>query len=139
MLDFSTRFGRHVSRRLRQEKIIWLITVDAAHAPQTRPVWFHWDGRTLLLFSERNKPKLRDIARNPRVAMNFNADEDGNDVVVLLGEARILEKPPAPARLKAYLSKYRQGIKDLEQTVAEFRSAFSVPLLVTPRAMRGFH
>ncbi|HZM91753.1 MAG TPA: pyridoxamine 5'-phosphate oxidase family protein, partial [Blastocatellia bacterium] len=47
MLDFSSRFGRHANRRLRQEKIIWLTTVDSKNTPQPRPVWFHWDGQTV--------------------------------------------------------------------------------------------
>jgi signal recognition particle subunit SEC65 len=29
MLDFSTKLGRHVKRRLAHEKVIWLTTVDA--------------------------------------------------------------------------------------------------------------
>ena len=86
MLDFSTRFGRHVNRRLRQEKIIWLTTVDSNNTPQPRPVWFHWDGETVLIFSERHKAKLRHITGNPRVALNFNTDEDGGDVAVLTGD-----------------------------------------------------
>lgn len=138
MPDFSTRFGRHASRRLRQEKIIWLTTVDAQKTPQPRPVWFHWDGRTILLFSERNKAKLRHIARNPRVAVHLNTDEDGEDVVVLVGDAKVLSTPPSPERVKSYLRKYRKGIKDLEMTVAEFRKAFAVPVLVTPRRLRGY-
>jgi PPOX class probable F420-dependent enzyme len=71
MTDFSGKLGRHVNRRLRQEKVIWLTTIDSQNTPQPRPVWFHWDGQTLLIFSERNKAKLRHIARNPRVALNF--------------------------------------------------------------------
>lgn len=136
MLDLSTRFGRHVNRRLREEQVIWLITADAYHRPQPRPVWFHWDGRTILIFSERNTAKLRHIARNPRVALNFNTDEAGGDVAVILGEARIPAGPPAASRIKAYLSKYQAGIKDLGMTVADFTQAFVVPILVTPQAMR---
>ena len=138
MLDFSTRFGRHVSRRLRQEKIIWLTTVDARHTPQPRPVWFHWDGQTVLIFSERQKAKLRHIAGNPRVALNFNTDEDGSDVVVLTGDARVLDEPPDPTRVENYLKKYRTGIKDLGLTLKEFTDTYAVPILVTPQAMRGF-
>lgn len=138
MLDFRNKFGRHVDRRLRQEKIIWLTTVDASNTPQPRPVWFHWDGRTLLIFSEKNKAKLKHIARNPRVALNFNTDEEGGDVAVLLGDAVILDEPPASSRVKAYLSKYNAGIKSLGMTVAQFTEAYTVPMLVTPQAMRGF-
>ena len=138
MLDFSTRFGRHVNRRLRQEKIIWLTTVDSNNTPQPRPVWFHWDGETVLIFSERHKAKLRHTTGNPRVALNFNTDEDGGDVAVLTGDARILDGPPDPNRVKTYLSKYRASIKDLGMTINEFTDAYAVPILVTPQAMRGF-
>ncbi|HEV8341532.1 MAG TPA: TIGR03667 family PPOX class F420-dependent oxidoreductase [Candidatus Binatia bacterium] len=138
MLDFTSKFGRHVSRRLRQEKVIWLTTVDSHSTPQPRPVWFHWDGETVLIFSEKNKAKLRHIANNPNVSLNFNTDEDGGDVVVLVGNARILDELPDPNRVRTYLRKYTQGIKDLRMTVAQFTDSYSVPILVTPRAMRGF-
>src|SRR5215467_4885970 len=85
MLNFDDRFGQHAKRRLNEEKVIWLTTVDSRNAPQPRPVWFHWDGETLLIFSEPNKAKLRHVERNSRVALNFNTGEDGGDVVVLLG------------------------------------------------------
>ncbi|HEU4341814.1 MAG TPA: TIGR03667 family PPOX class F420-dependent oxidoreductase [Candidatus Binatia bacterium] len=138
MLDFKTRFGRHVNRRLRGEKIIWLTTVDSDNTPQPRPVWFHWDGQTVLIFSERNKAKLRHIARNPRVALNFNTDEEGGDVTVLVGVAQILDQSPAQNRVASYLRKYRGDIKDLGMTVKEFTDSYSVPILVNPQSMRGF-
>lgn len=137
MLDFTSKFGRHLSRRLRQEKVIWLTTVDSHNTPQPRPVWFHWDGETVLIFSEKNKAKLRHITSNPKVSLNFNTDEDGGDVAVLVGDARILDEAP-PARAKTYLRKYKEGIKDLDMTIAQFTDSYSVPILVTPRAMRGF-
>jgi PPOX class probable F420-dependent enzyme len=138
MLDFKSRFGRHAQRRLRDDKVIWLITADAQKTPQPRPVWFHWDGRTVLIFSEPNKAKLRHIAGNPRVALHFNTDADGGDVVVLVGEAASLQEGPPESRVKAYLRKYRAGIKDLGMTVEQFRESYAIPILVTPEAMRGF-
>src|SRR5690606_29671627 len=105
MIDLTSRFGRHASRRLRQEKIIWLTTVDERGAPQPRPVWFHWDGQTLLIYSQKDKAKLRHIARNPYISLNFNTDEDGGDVVVVLGEAKILNDSPDESRVRSYLRK----------------------------------
>ena len=138
MVDFSSRLGRYVNRRLRQEKVIWLTTVDSHGTPQPRPVWFHFDGETVLIFSEKNKAKLRHIAGNSKVALNLNTDEDGGDVAVIVGEAKILDDLPASNRVKTYLRKYSKGIKDLDMTVAEFRDAYTVPILVTPQALRGF-
>ena len=137
MLKFTTRLGQHINRRLRKETIIWLTTVDADHTPQPRPVWFHWDGRMILIFSERNKAKLRHIARNPRVALSFNTDEDGDDVSVLIGDAVILGEPPPATRIQAYLRKYKEGIKDIGMTAPQFRESFAIPVLVTLTAMRG--
>lgn len=138
MVDLTSRFGRHANRRLRQEKVIWLTTVDEQGTPQPRPVWFHWDGETILIFSEENKAKLRHIARNPNVSLNFNTDDDGGDVVVILGEAKILSDPPDESRVKSYLRKYREGIKSLDMTVQEFTESYKVPILVTPKRIRGF-
>ena len=138
MIDFTSRLGRHVKRRLRKEQIIWLTTVDFNDAPQPRPVWFHWDDETILIFSESSKAKLRHIERNPKVSLNFNTDEDGGDVAVIGSEAKIMDAPPASNRVKAYLRKYREGIKNLDMTVAEFSGAYTVPILVTPKALRGF-
>ncbi len=137
MVDFRSEFGRYVNRRLRRDQIIWLTTVDARTSPQPRPVWFYWNGRTILVFSEEETAKLRHIARNPRVALNFNTNEEGGDVAVLIGEARILDKPP-PARLTEYLKKYGEGIESLQMTVAQFKDAYAVPILITPKTMRGF-
>ena len=91
-----------------------------------------------MIFSESGKAKLRHIARNPKVSLNFNTDEDGGDVAVIGGEARIMDAPPASNRVKAYLRKYREGIKSLDMTVAEFSATYKVPILVTPKALRGF-
>lgn len=137
MLDFSSRFGRHVNRRLREEKVVWLTTVDEHKTPQPRPVWFHWDGKTILIFSEKNKAKLRHIARNPRVSLSFNTNEDGGDVAALIGTATVLSVPPRN-RVQTYLRKYNKGIKELDMTVEEFRNGYSVPILVKPQVMRGF-
>ncbi|HEX4841685.1 MAG TPA: TIGR03667 family PPOX class F420-dependent oxidoreductase [bacterium] len=137
MLNFNTRLGRRIDRRLRTETIIWLTTVDAHNTPQPRPVWFHWDGRTILIFSERDKAKLRHIARNPRVALSLNTDKDGDDVAVVIGDAIILREPPSATRIQAYRRKYKEGIKDLGMTASQFRESFAIPILVTPTAMRG--
>lgn len=138
MVDFNSPIGRKVKRRLRQEQTIWLTTVDSHNTPQPRPVWFHWDGETVLIFSQTNAAKLRHIAHNPRVALNFNTDREGGNVGVLIGDARTLQEPPPPNRVKAYLRKYKEGIKGIGMTAASLQIAYPVAVLVTPQAVRGF-
>ena len=137
MIDLSTPTGRRIKRRLRQEQIIWLTTVGLHGTPQPRPVWFHWDGETVLIFSQTNAAKVRHITRNSRIALNFNTDHEGGDVAVLIGDAAISREPVLPNRMKAYLRKYRQGIQDIGLTPAEMQAGYPVVILVTPQGVRG--
>ncbi len=138
MLDLDTPLGRKIERRLNEEQVIWLTSVDASLTPQPRPVWFHWDGETLLILSQANAAKVRHIARNPRVALNFNTDAEGGEVGVLIGEARLLQEPLDPARLQAYIEKYAEGINDLGLTPESMLAEYHSVLLVTPQSLRGF-
>ncbi len=137
MLIPTSRFGRRVRRRLRQEIVAWLTTVDRRGTPQPRPIWFHWDGETFLIFSQPDTGKLRHIARDPRVAVHLNSDVNGDDFAVLLGKARLPRRPVPPERLRAYLRKYRQGILGLGLTPESFLAEYSVPILVKPERLRG--
>lgn len=137
-MDFESRLGRKAARKLKRELIVWLTSVDEQGRPQPRPVWFHWDGEDLLIFSQPRAGKVRQIGARPQVALHFNSDEAGSEVVVLLGEAHVVHGPLPPDRTKAYLRKYRGGIAELEMTPASFQAEYSVPILVRPTALRGF-
>jgi len=138
MLDFTSPIGQRIQLRLEEEETIWLTTVDSRNTPQPRPVWFHWDGETAMIFSQVGAAKLRHITRNPRVALNFNTDEGGGDVGVLIGEARLLEGAPPATRLEAYMKKYAAGIQDIGLTPESMQAEYPVVILVTPTALRGF-
>jgi PPOX class probable F420-dependent enzyme len=58
MIDLTSTFGKRVARRLEEERIIWLTTVDSNGNPQPRPVWFLWDGKTILVFSRKAGYKI---------------------------------------------------------------------------------
>src|SRR5919202_4432924 len=107
MLDPTTEFGARVARRLREETLIWLTTVRADGTPQPSPVWFLWDGQTILIFSQPNKPKLRNIAANPRVALHLESN-GGGDVVIFNGEAAIVGDAPQELEIAAYVAKCRE-------------------------------
>ena len=138
MVDFSTPIGQKIEQWLHQEQIIWLTTVDSHATPQPRPVWFHWDGETILIFSQVTGAKVRHIANNPRVALNFNTDEEGGEVGVIIGEGVISKESVPGGRLKAYQEKYEQGIQDIGLTPESMLAEYPVVILVTPLAVRGF-
>lgn len=136
MIDLSNEFGQHVVQRLTHEHVIWLITVRQDGGPQPTPVWFLWDGKTFLIFSEPGTQKLRNLATHPKVALHFDSDGAGEDIVVFRGIAEV-GALPTPAQLQAYLDKYRQGIQDLGMSPADFTSEYTVPIQVTPHKLSG--
>ncbi len=140
MIKFEGPFGRRVRRRLKSEKVIWLTTVGLDGTPQPRPVWFVWEERrgTVLIYSQRPTHKLEHLKRNRRVALQFNTDPDGDDVVVLTGQARI-ERGVLPAhRRPDYVRKYRASMRNLGMTPEAFAQEYAVAVRIRLRRLRGW-
>jgi len=119
-LDTSTPFGQRVERRLRDEPIIWLTTVRADGLPQPVPVWFLWDGTSALIYSQPNTPKLRNIARQPKVALNFDGDGRGGNIIIFQAEAHVAPDAPPADAVPAYLEQYAEGLKRIGLTPEQF-------------------
>jgi PPOX class probable F420-dependent enzyme len=138
-IDTSTEYGQRVQRRLRDEPVIWLTTVNGKGTPQPSPVWFLWqDGDTLLIYSQPDKPKLRNIAARPQVALAFNTDAVGDDVIVFTGTAEIVPQIGPATGVPAFIAKYETGIANLNSTPDRFAADYSVPVRVTLDRVRGF-
>jgi PPOX class probable F420-dependent enzyme len=139
-----------LERRLRKEQIIWLTTVRADGTPQPTPVWFLWEAcpdpehsegernGTFLIYTQPNAHKLRNIAHNPRVALNLNSDESGGEVAIFTGEARIDETTPPANKVAAYVKKYRQGIAEIDMTPDRMAQEYCVAIRVIPTRVRAF-
>lgn len=138
MIDPTTPFGAMVAQRLQEEEVIWLTTVQANGMPQPNPVWFLWQPNSFLILTTPQAKRLKHIAQNPQVALNFNSAADGNQVVVVTGRATLNEPPAGEAELTAYFAKYAAGIQHLNMTPEIFRHSFSVAIRVTADKIRGF-
>jgi PPOX class probable F420-dependent enzyme len=138
VVDEATEVGARVAARLRGDLVAWLVTVSADATPVPTPIWFLWDDDTILVYSQPGKPKLRHIAANPRVSLNFHTSQDGGNVVVFTGEARVAEAAPPEARMAEYVAKYGEGIKRIGMTPEQMAATYSTVILVTPDKVRGF-
>lgn len=137
MIDWTSDFGKRAARRLAEDKIIWLTTTDNQGTPQPRPVWFLWSGETILIFSRPQAHKVSHIKLHPRVALNLDSANSGEDIVVLLGTALIDPSPISPAEMEAYIEKYRQGLVSINMTESEFKDSYRTTIRVTPTNLRG--
>jgi PPOX class probable F420-dependent enzyme len=139
LIDETTEFGQRVRRQLDSDIVIWLITQGKNGTPQPSPVWFLPDGDDeIVIYSQPDKPKLRNIEAHPGVALAFNTDPSGDQVSVFHGEARIDEDAPRANALPAYVEKYAAGIEGLGMTSDSFAAEYSVPVRIKLTKLRGF-
>ena len=137
-IDRSSEFGARVLRRLEEDEIIWLTTGGKDGAPQPNPVWFIWTGEQFLIFSQPDN-KIGNIERSTKVALSFNSDQYGSDVVVFNGEAALGQATDMPDDVKAeYIAKYERGMKSLGMDPETFQGTYSRLITVTPSKLRGF-
>jgi PPOX class probable F420-dependent enzyme len=123
-MDRNTRF------RLKNELVIWLATAGKERRPHAVPVWFWWDGKTFLIYAVPGQ-KARNVRENPYVELHLNSDEAGNDVVRVEGRATIPRNQPA-YKVRGYMRKYGEAIKDLGMTAQKFSEDYKVPIRIRP-------
>lgn len=123
--------------KLTHESIMWLTTVRADGMPLPTPIWFWWDGARFLIFSEPDALKVRNIRRNPQVALNFNTDATGEIFAIFLGQAVIDPNPATSAERAAYVAKYQHGLQMIGVTPAAHAARWSTVIRVTPTRIRA--
>jgi PPOX class probable F420-dependent enzyme len=138
-IDTSTAFGAAVIDRLEVQKLAWLTTVDSKGTPQPNPVWFIWDDGVIYIFSKPNQAKLSNIARSGRVAINLEATADEEHVTIFTGQAEIIARADLPADiLDRYAERYKDGMKGIQMTRAEYEAAYAIPIRFTREKLRGW-
>jgi PPOX class probable F420-dependent enzyme len=134
----STPFGARVAQRLRDDIVLWLTTVGADGTPQPNPIWFVWDGESFLIYNLADARRLAHIQRNPRVALHFDGNGKGGDIIVITGEARLSPEDPPASQVPAYLAKYGDRMRREWGSPEGFAAEYSVAIRVQPTKVRGF-
>ncbi|HEY1277079.1 MAG TPA: TIGR03667 family PPOX class F420-dependent oxidoreductase [Thermoleophilaceae bacterium] len=137
MIDEDTEFGARAARHLREDRIVWMTTVGPDGTPVPRPVWFLWDGDGSVLVYSQESPRIRNIEANPRVALNFDGDGSGGDIVVLTGTAAVEPDAPPAHEVPEYVEKYGWGFESLSMTAEEFARLYHVPVRIRPARLSG--
>jgi PPOX class probable F420-dependent enzyme len=107
----STAFGERVRRRLREEHVIWIITVGKDGTPQPNPVGFlYQDDGSVLIYNMVNAHRLKHVVDRSQVALHFDGDGTGGDIVVFTGTACRADDIPSPHENQAFLAKYGDSL-----------------------------
>jgi PPOX class probable F420-dependent enzyme len=132
MPDLANPKDAHVDERLRKNLIIWLSSVRPDGRPHLVPVWFLWDGKNILIFSQPNTQKIRNLQQNTNVILALDDTKDGEDVVMLEGIAEFLNDPAVNPTLPAYAAKYNSELKSMGYTAEAMAAEYAQAIRITP-------
>ena len=121
-----------IERHLISDQVAWLTTVTSTGRPTPRPVWFVWDGSAITVYSVNRGAKLRHIAVNESVSLNFNSTPGGGDVVVITGHARIVRDAPLPSRFPGLLDKYMPAFDAAGRPASWYDENYRTAIHITP-------
>lgn len=57
--------------------------------PRVIPIWFHWNGRDIVMASPPKAPKLKALVKNPKVSLTIDDNVFPHKVLLVRGTARL--------------------------------------------------
>ena len=94
--------------------------------PRVIPIWFHWNGRELVMGTPSKAPKLKALAKNPKVSLTIDNNEFPHKVLLVRGTARLetvdgivpeyamaADRYFEPAQAKAWLAQLRTLVSSM--------------------------
>lgn len=57
--------------------------------PRVVPIWFHWNGSEIVMASPPKAPKLKALARNPKVSITIDDNDFPHRVLLIRGTAKL--------------------------------------------------
>jgi PPOX class probable F420-dependent enzyme len=130
-LDHTADPG-HRETRLTNDLIAWLGTTRPDGRPHLVPVWFVWDGETVLILSQPTTQKVRNLSTNPRVTIALDETRQGEDIVILDGEATLTTEPRDSERVHIYLRKYATLLAEMNWSPDAYLADYTQAILVRP-------
>ncbi|HJT69554.1 MAG TPA: pyridoxamine 5'-phosphate oxidase family protein [Terriglobales bacterium] len=78
------------SKELLQSKIpARMAYVWTDGTPRVIPIWFHWDGREFVMATPSKAPKLKALAKNPKVSLTIDDNNFPHKVLLVRGTAKL--------------------------------------------------
>ena len=99
--------------------------------PHLVPVWFLWEGETILIFSKPEHQKIRNLRQNPAVTVALDSADHGDDITVLEGVAALIDEPDVTTILPAYASKYAGPLANMRMTAESMAKEYSQAIRIT--------
>src|SRR5690349_18033812 len=63
--------------------------VGSDGAPRAVPIWFHWNGKQIVLGTPPAAPKVKALMKRPKVALTIDTDDWPHKVLQIRGTAQV--------------------------------------------------
>ena len=137
-MEYSLAVTR-IQRFLEEEAIVWLSTVRPDGTPRVGPVWFWWDGTSLLVFSKPDAVKVRNLRAGSSVMLGVGDADEDFDIGLFQGRAEILDAPTAEVMPAGHLEKYATHMAGIGLAPEEYVATYSLAVRITPSHYLGWH
>jgi PPOX class probable F420-dependent enzyme len=124
---------------LRSESVVWVSTVSPDGSPHLVPIWFSWDGETVLIASKPGAKKVANLRANPSVMLALGEPDDDFDVGMIQGVAELATEPAAELLPASHLAKYRSQMAAIGLTPEEFLRTYSQVIRIRPTRFLPWH
>lgn len=138
-MDPTTATADRIRRFLEQEPVVWLSTVRPNGDPHLIPIWFWWDGETLLVFSKPDAQKVRNLRVNPTVMLALGDADADFDIGMVEGKAELLDEPLRVEWLAGHCEKYGDRMAAIGLTGEAFAATYSQVIRIRPVRYLPWH
>jgi PPOX class probable F420-dependent enzyme len=91
---------------LEGKNFVYIATINADGSPQVSPVWVDLEGDIIRINSERTRLKVRNMKRDPRIALSVHDQDNPYDHISLRGDVIELTEEGARDHIDALSRKY---------------------------------
>lgn len=138
-IDFSTDFGQKALSQLQTEHVVWLTTIGASsNTPQPNVVWFLYQDGDVIIYTQPGYQRLKNLAKNSRVSLNFNSAEDGEQMTIFTGTAIVDPTIPPVIVNAAYVEKYDHWLAHINTTAQKMSDEYTVAIRIKLENLRGW-
>jgi PPOX class probable F420-dependent enzyme len=137
MLDLTNPRDAGIAARLPEEEFAYFTSVRPDGSPHTVAVCFLWeDESSILVFSQPNNVKVRNVRQNPHVSLALDNFGQNNTPVVVEGAAALVDEPGVEFTMPAYATKYTPLAQRLGVTIEGMGLIYTQAIRITPAKIR---
>ena len=123
---------------LEREPVVWLSSVRPDGRPHVVPVWFMWDGESILVFSKPGAQKVTNVRADPRVMVAVGEPGVAFDVELVDAIAELAQEPTAVLLPQTFARKYAALAERAGITVDGFAATYSQSIWIRPTRWLGW-